>query len=102
MKHATKLEAIINERRKDLSSYAQIPTAKDSYIQKENSLIESLTEIFNDIKPMKYQNLWQRCEENLMDCSVRDANFSGILFEIRFKPKGELSFQPFNLFDDEI
>ena len=102
MKHATKLEAIINERRKDLLSYAQSPTAKDFHIQKENSLIESLTEIFNGIKPMKYQDLWQRCEEILLDCSVRDANFSGILFEIRFKSKGELCFQTFNLFDDEI
>ena len=102
MEIATLLEAIIKERRKELHSYAQLPTAKDFYIDKENSFLRSLTEIFNGIKPMKYQDLWQRCEEILLNCAVRDANSSGIIFEIRFKPKGELCFQNFNLHDDEL
>lgn len=102
MEVATILEALIIQRKKELLSYAQSPNAKDFYIQKENSLLQSLTEIFNGIKPMKYQSLWQRCEEILLICAVKDANFSGIMFEIRFKPKGELCFQNFNLHDDEL
>ncbi len=102
MNSATLLEAIITQRRKELLSYTQSPNAKDFYIQKENSLLHSLTEIFNEIKPLKYQGIWQRCEEIMLNCTVKDANFSGMLLEMRFKSKGELSFENFNLHDDEI
>ena len=83
MNSATKLEALIIERREQLATYAQTPTAKEFHIQKENRLIESLTEIYNGIMPLYYQDLWATCEQKLFIFKKVDANFSGVIFEIR-------------------
>ena len=102
MNSATKLEALIIERREQLATYAQTPNAKDSYIKKENLHIESLTNIYNGIKPLYYQDLWEACEQNIVNFKERDSDFSGVTFEIRFKPQGLLSLQNFNFYDHEI
>jgi hypothetical protein len=96
------LEQIINELREQLMSYAQTPNAKDGYIQRENKLIQSLTEIYNGIHPLKYQDLWIEIERRWEVFERTDANFSGIQLDLRLRPNGLLSYQPFNLFDDEI
>lgn len=102
MNPTTDLEAVIIGRREQLANYAQTPNAKDFYIEKENSLIESLINIYNGIKPLYYQDLWEACEQNIVNFKERDSNFSGVTFEIRFKPQGLLSLQTFNLYDHEI
>ena len=96
------LEQIIKERTQQLMSYAQTPNAKDGYIQKENRHIQSLTEIYNGIQLLKYQDLWMEIERRWEIFDRTDANFSGIQLDLRLRPKGLLCYQPFNLFDDGI
>jgi hypothetical protein len=96
------LEQIICERREQLISYAQTPNAKDGYIQKENKLIQSLTEIYNGIILLEYQDLWKEVEDRLKVFRTMDANFSGIQLDLRLRHKGLLCYQPFNLFDDGL
>ena len=97
-----KLEMLIIERREKLTIYARTPTASDFHINNENILIKTLTEIYNGIAPLKYQDLWEACEGKLLIFKQIDADFSGVEFKIRFKKKGELCIQDFNLFDDEF
>jgi hypothetical protein len=96
------LEQTINKRREQLMSYAQIPNAKDGYIKQENDHIQSLTEIYNGIHPLKYQDLWTEIERRWEIFERTDVNFSGIQLDLRLRPKGLLCYQPFNLFDDGL
>jgi hypothetical protein len=96
------LEQIICERREQLISYAQTPNAKDGYIQKENKLIQSLTEIYNGIIILEYQDLWKEVENRLKIFKTMDANFSGVQLDLRFRKVGLLCYQPFKLYEDEI
>jgi hypothetical protein len=96
------LEQLINERRQHLMSYAQKTDANEYYIQKENKLIQSLTEIYNGIMLLEYQELWKEVEDRLKFLNKIDKNFSGIQLELRSRPKGELCYQTVNLFDDGI
>jgi hypothetical protein len=96
----TQLKQIICERREQLISYAQTSNAKDGYIQRENKLIQSLTEIYNGIILLEYQDLWKDIEDRLKVFKKMDANFSGVQLDLRFREVGLLAYQPFDLNED--
>jgi hypothetical protein len=96
------LEQIICERKEQLMSYAQTPNAKDGYIQRENKLIQSLTEIYNGISPLKYHDLWQDIESKIVIVEKMDANFSGVQLNLRLRELGLLCCLTYNLYEDGV
>ncbi|MDZ7896632.1 MAG: hypothetical protein U5N85_01185 [Arcicella sp.] len=96
------LEGIICERREQLTSYAKTPNAKDFYIQKENILLQSLTEIYNSISPLDYEDLWRDFEGKMKEMKKMNANFSGVQLNIRLRELGLLCCLAYNLYEDGI
>ena len=102
MNHLSALEQIIIGRRKQLETYAQKENASDFYINRENQLIQSLTEIYNEFSLLKHQDLWIRIETNWTNLENSDANFSGIQIQLRTHPEGLLCNLPVNLYENGI
>jgi hypothetical protein len=93
------LKQLINERTSELEKYALTPNAKDWYIQKENKLLASLTDIFNELDCLRHQNIWQRVESYWQYHKANSQDFNGIQLDIRYKPTGLLHYLPLNLYE---
>ncbi len=102
MNHLSSLKQIILERRKLLEAYAQKANANVIYINRENQLIQSLTEIYNEFSLLKHQDLWKSIENNWKNLENSDANFSGIQIQLRTHPEGLLCNLPVNLYENGI
>jgi hypothetical protein len=100
---ALQLQQIILERTESLRQYALKPKANDFYIDKENDLLEQLTQIYEGLgSSLTHYALWEEVEEAWNTYQNSDIDFSGFILEVRVKPFGNLYLLPLNFYEHGI
>lgn len=97
------LQQIILERTEALHQYALRPKANDFYINKENDLLEQLTQIYDSLgNSLTHYALWEEVEEAWNTFQNSDIDFSGFILEVKVKPFGTPYFLPLNFYKHGI
>jgi hypothetical protein len=97
------LQQIILERTSELEKYALKPNASEFYLNRENDLLEQLSQISDGLgNSLVHLALWQEVEEAWNTYQNLDVDFSGFTLEIKVKSGGTLYLLPFNLSEHGI
>ena len=60
-----KLKDIILRLRTELEHYAQKEDARQAYVDKQNRLINDLSEIYTEFEELEYYGLWAKIEDRM-------------------------------------
>ena len=103
MRATLQLQQIILERASELEKYAQKPNANDYSIQKENTLLAQLTQIYNELGgSLIHHDLWKEVEQAWFHYQKTDSEFCGITISIRLKPDGIPHSLPLNFYEHGV
>ena len=97
------LQQIILERTEALHQYALKPNASDFYMNRENTLLAQLTQIYNELGgSLIHHDLWREVEDAWFYYQKSDSEFCGIMLSIKLKPTGILHSIPLNFYEHGI
>lgn len=92
-------EAIIKGLITDLENYALKPQAKQTYIVKQNKLIEKLTIVYNSIDVLQFYDVWISIEDIIKEIELKDKEISGYTIQLQMNPTGNnyclITYNPF-------
>lgn len=93
------LESVINQLTAELQLYAKRPQPNVAYIDKQNLLIQHLTEIYNGITALQHYDAWLRIETRMQQLLQHDSNLCGYYIHLRTQPQGNnfalIEYNPF-------
>jgi hypothetical protein len=80
-----KLKDIILRLRTELEHYAQKEDARQAYVDKQNRLINDLSEIYTEFEELEYYGLWAEIEDRMKYFEDIDPeiNAHNILFQVK-------------------
>lgn len=97
------LQQIILERTSELEKYALKPNANQFHLNKENDLLEQLSQIYDGLgNSLVHFALWQEVEEAWNTYQKSDVDFSGFILEVKVKSGGTPYLLSFNFCEHGI
>lgn len=88
-----RLLLIINAREENLRKYAGQPTAKQGYIDNENSLIRELTDIYNRLNQFQFLSIWENLESEINEICLLDSQIGSVQILIPIACNGKFMAQ---------
>ena len=76
------LYSLFEERRENLLLYAQSGRAKQGYIDRENRLLQTLSEVLTELSSLRQLELWLAIEAKMKELQKRDPLVDGFVIHL--------------------